>query len=85
MTHVLSFLQNLCEGHFLAMQNLLRVQTASSRGFSVDLVSAVAHYVIELETSVSPLNVPPPPSRTNRTSLVPPPVLSGHAASLTPY
>jgi len=57
VTHVLSFLQNLCEGHFLAMQNLLRVQTASSRGSSVDLVSAVAHYVIELETSVSPLNV----------------------------
>ena len=28
---------------------------------------------------------PPPPPRTNRTSLVPPLVLSGHAASLTPY
>ena len=28
---------------------------------------------------------PPPLPRTNRTSLIPPPVLSGHAASLTPY
>ena len=28
---------------------------------------------------------PPPLPRTNRTSLVPPLVLSGHAASLTPY
>jgi len=28
---------------------------------------------------------PPPPPRTNRTRRVPHPVLSGHAASLTPY
>ena len=28
---------------------------------------------------------PPPPSRTDWTRLVPPPVLNGHAASLLPY
>ena len=35
--------------------------------------------------ALPPLLPPPPLPRTNRTSLVPPLVLSGHAASLTPY
>ena len=29
--------------------------------------------------------VPPPPSRTDWTRLVPPPVLTGHVSSLLPY
>ena len=32
-----------------------------------------------------PLTSPPPPPRTKWTHRVPPPVLIGHAASLTPY
>ncbi len=52
---VLSFVKNLCEGHFLPMQNLLRKQDACDH--SVDLVTAVAQFVIELESSISPLNI----------------------------
>ena len=40
-----------------------------------------------VDVASPPARPPPPPllPRTNRTSLVPPLVLSGHTASLTPY
>lgn len=52
---VLSFLKNLCEGHFLDMQNLLRRQPNSEH--TVNLITAVATFVIDVEQCLSPLNI----------------------------
>ena len=53
--HVLLFLQALCVGHNLPMQNLLRSQGRGEG--NIDLVSAVAEFIVELEAYCSPLNI----------------------------
>ncbi len=53
--HVLLFLQMLCVGHNLPMQNLLRSQGRGEG--NIDLVTAVAEFIVELEAYCSPLNI----------------------------
>ena len=53
--HVLLFLQALCAGHYLPMQNLLRSQGRGEA--NIDLVSAIAEFIVELEVYCSPLNI----------------------------
>lgn len=55
VNEVMALLKNLCEGHYLPMQDLLRIQPSCEH--SVDLVTSVAVFVTELEGSISPLNV----------------------------
>jgi hypothetical protein len=55
---------------------------AAARGTEAEGMRAELEGFVE---ALRPPPRPPPLPRTNRTSLVPPLVLSGHAASLTPY
>lgn len=52
---ILRFLQLLCEGHNLALQNYLRFQPSSVH--SVDMISATAAYIDALTPYINPLNV----------------------------
>ena len=75
---VVSAIHRFCESYKEAME-----------GRGVDSERAVLYgpaCMRDIFTTEFPADVPPPLlPRTNRTSLVPPLVLSGHAASLTPY
>jgi hypothetical protein len=51
---VLRFLQLLCEGHNLSLQNYLRFQPQSAR--SIDMVTSTAGYVDALTPYINPLN-----------------------------
>jgi len=55
---IFRFLQLLCEGHNLRLQNFLRAQKNGIR--SVDLVSATANYVISCTSYICPLVVSEP-------------------------
>jgi hypothetical protein len=52
---VLRFMQLLCEGHNLELQDYLRRQPESIR--SVDMISATAAYIDALTPNVNPFNV----------------------------
>lgn len=52
---VLRFMQLLCEGHNLQLQDFLRRQPESIR--SVDMISATAAYIDAITPNVNPLNV----------------------------
>ena len=55
MDLVLRFMQLLCEGHNLELQDYLRRQPESIR--SVDMISATAAYIDALTPNINPFNV----------------------------
>jgi hypothetical protein len=57
---IFRFLQLLCEGHNLCLQNYLRSQTSSNSIRSVDLVSATASFVISSTPHICPLIISTP-------------------------
>jgi len=51
---VMLFLKNLCEGHYIQMQNLMQNQ---EQDHSVDLVAALAALLYEETEEVTPMNI----------------------------
>ena len=75
---------------FTVLSGVERLGTATTEPFDVAVGRCAAMRLVTplrgaLHGEVSPLPSPPPPSRTDWTRRVPPPVLTGHASSLLPY